>query len=154
APGTPTSTSICSGRSPTARGPGSICGAWPTGSYSSGTLMTMKIAIIGAGGVGGYFGARLAAAGGDGHFLARGAHLEALQKHGLQVLSPNGDLHVKPCKATDDPKTIGTVDLVFIAVKLWSTEEALATARPLVGPHTAVVSFQNGVIAADKVAKA
>jgi 2-dehydropantoate 2-reductase len=114
----------------------------------------MKIAVVGAGGVGGYFGARLAAAGEEVWFIARGAHLAAMKAHGLQVYSANGDVLVKPCKATDKPAEVGPADLVMVAVKLWSTEQALADAKPLVGPRTAVVSFQNGVAAADRVAAA
>jgi 2-dehydropantoate 2-reductase len=109
----------------------------------------MKIAIIGSGGVGGYFGARLAASGEDVTFVARGAHLEAMQKGGLKVLSALGDLHLPKVKATSDTKTIGPVDVVMIAVKLWATEEAAAAAKPLIGPNTVVVSFQNGVVAVD-----
>lgn len=109
----------------------------------------MKIAIVGAGGVGGYFGARLAAAAEDVTFIARGAHLAAMQKHGLRVRSARGDVHLKPVKATSDPAAVGPVDLVIIAVKLWSTEEAVEAAKPLLGPHTGVVSFQNGVDAVD-----
>lgn len=109
----------------------------------------MKIAIIGSGGVGGYFGARLAASGEDVTFVARGAHLEAMQKGGLKVLSALGDLHLPKVKATSDTKTIGPVDVVMIAVKLWATEEAAAVAKPLIGPNTVVVSFQNGVVAVD-----
>lgn len=109
----------------------------------------MKIAIIGSGGVGGYFGARLAASGEDVTFVARGAHLEALQKNGLKVLSALGELHLPKVKATSDTKTIGPVDVVMIAVKLWATEEAAVAAKPLIGPNTAVVSFQNGVVAVD-----
>jgi 2-dehydropantoate 2-reductase len=109
----------------------------------------MKLAIIGSGGVGGYFGARLAASGEDVTFVARGAHLEAMQKSGLKVLSANGDLHLPKVKATSDTKTIGPVDVVMIAVKLWSTEEAAVAAKPLIGPDTVAVSFQNGVIAVD-----
>ena len=109
----------------------------------------MKIAIIGSGGVGGYFGARLAASGADVTFVARGKHLEAMRKNGLKVLSALGDLHLPQVKATDDTKTIGPVDVVMIAVKLWATEEAAQSAKPLIGPNTVVVSFQNGVIAVD-----
>jgi 2-dehydropantoate 2-reductase len=114
----------------------------------------MKIAVVGAGGVGGYFGARLAASGQDVWFIARGAHLEAMRRDGLRVLSANGDVLVKPVQATDRPSDVGTADLVMIAVKLWSTGEALRDARPMVGPDTAVVSFQNGVVAVDQVAEA
>jgi 2-dehydropantoate 2-reductase len=114
--------------------------------------MNMKIAIVGAGGVGGYFGARLAAAGEDVWFIARGAHLEAMRRDGLQVLSGLGDVLVKPVQATETPAQVGPVDVVMLAVKLWSTDEALRDAAPLVGPASSVVSFQNGVIAADRVA--
>ena len=109
----------------------------------------MKIAIIGSGGVGGYFGARLAASGEDVTFVARGAHLEAIQKNGLKVLSALGDLHLSKVKVTNDTRTIGPVDVVMIAVKLWSTEEAAQSAKPLIGPQTVAVSFQNGVVAVD-----
>lgn len=109
----------------------------------------MKIAVIGAGGVGGYFGGRLAAAGTEVVFVARGRHLEAMKKNGLKVLSALGDAHLKPVRCTDDTGTIGPVDVVMIAVKLWSTEEAAQSAKPLLGPDTAVVSFQNGVVAVD-----
>ena len=112
----------------------------------------MKIAIVGAGGVGGYFGARLAVSGEEVHFIARGAHLEAIQNNGLQIYRTNGDILVKPARATSDPAAVGPADLVIVAVKLWSTEQALRDAAPLVGPNTAVVSFQNGVIAADTIA--
>ena len=111
----------------------------------------MKIAVIGSGGVGGYFGARLAAAGNDVTFVARGAHLEAMRASGLKVLSALGDLQLSKVKCTDDTSTIGPVDIVMIAVKLWSTEDAVATAKPLIGPDTAVVSFQNGIIAVDTI---
>jgi 2-dehydropantoate 2-reductase len=114
----------------------------------------MKIAVMGTGGVGGYFGARLAASGEQVHFIARGAHLEAIRNQGLQVLSANGDVLIKPALATTDASSVGPVDLVMVGVKLWSTEEALRDAKPLVGPGTAVVSFQNGVIAADLITKA
>ncbi|KPK35766.1 MAG: hypothetical protein AMJ66_00295 [Betaproteobacteria bacterium SG8_40] len=111
----------------------------------------MKIAVIGSGGVGGYFGARLAAAGNEVTFVARGAHLEAMQLNGLKVHSALGDLHLKKVNCTNDTSTIGPVDIVMIAVKLWSTDEAVEAARPLIGPGTAVISFQNGIIAADAV---
>ena len=114
----------------------------------------MKIAVMGAGGVGGYFGARLAKSGEDVSFVARGNHLAAMRADGLQVNSGNGDVLIKPVKATDKPAEIGAVDLVIVAVKLWSTEQALADARPLVGTGTAVVSFQNGVVAADAITEA
>jgi 2-dehydropantoate 2-reductase len=105
----------------------------------------MRIAIIGAGGVGGYFGARLALAGEDVHFVARGAHLAALRERGLAVRRDEGDLVARPVAATDDAASIGAVDVVLVAVKLWDTEAAARAARPLTGPGTAVVSLQNGV---------
>ncbi len=109
----------------------------------------MKIAIIGSGGVGGYFGARLAASGQDVTFVARGAHLEAMQKKGLKVLSALGDLHLPEVRATSDTTIVGPVDVIMIGVKLWATEEAAATAKPMIGPNTVAVSFQNGVVAVD-----
>lgn len=111
----------------------------------------MRIAIIGAGGVGGYFGAKLAHAGEDVTFVARGAHLAAMREHGLKVLSANGDLLVSPVQATDAPASLGPMDLVMIATKLWATDESIETARPLVGPASAILSFQNGVEAEDKL---
>ena len=105
----------------------------------------MRIAIMGSGGVGGYFGARLALAGNEVTFIARGAHLAAIRERGLRVESPLGDMHVNPARATDDPATIGPVDLVLFSVKLWDTESAAQAIAPLVGPDTAVISFQNGV---------
>ena len=106
----------------------------------------MRIAVIGAGGVGGYFGARLAAAGEDVRFVARGAHLEAIRRNGLRIDSAESPLTVR-VRAAPDPSELGPgpYDLVMIAVKLWSTAPAIETARTLVTPGTAVVSFQNGV---------
>jgi 2-dehydropantoate 2-reductase len=105
----------------------------------------MRIAIAGSGGVGGYFGGRLAAAGSDVTFLARGAHLEALRTRGLRIDSPKGNVHLSRVKAESDPAVIGPVDVVFFAVKLYDTESALALLPPLVGPETVVIGFQNGV---------
>jgi len=112
----------------------------------------VRIAVIGAGGVGGYFGAQLAAGGADVTFIARGPHLEAMRERGLRVESPAHPQWLHPVKATSDAESVGPVDLVVIAVKLWSTEQAIASARPLLGQDTGVVSFQNGVDAADRVA--
>lgn len=109
----------------------------------------MHIAIIGAGGVGGYFGARFAHEGEKVTFIARGAHLAAMREHGLRVRSANGDMSVNPVQATDDASTVGIVDLVMIAVKLWSTHDAIETARSMMGPSSTVVSFQNGIEAED-----
>jgi 2-dehydropantoate 2-reductase len=113
----------------------------------------MKIAVMGTGGVGGYFGARLAASGTDVTFVARGEHLKAMQRDGLKILSANGNLTLKPVKVIDDPASIGHVDLVMIAVKLWSTEDAAGAIAPLMGPNSAVISWQNGVIAEDILIK-
>jgi 2-dehydropantoate 2-reductase len=109
----------------------------------------MKILVLGTGGVGGYFGGRLAAAGADVTFVARGRHLRALKENGLRVESGLGNLHLKPVRATDDPAEAGVADVVMIAVKLWDTESAAQAAAPAVGPETAVVSFQNGVDAVE-----
>ena len=106
----------------------------------------MKIAIMAAGGVGGYFGARLAAAGEDVTFIARGDHLKAMRDRGLRINSQKfGDVHIKDVQATDDPAAVGPVDVVLFAVKLWDTEAAAKAAAPLLGGDTAIVSFQNGV---------
>ena len=100
---------------------------------------------MGSGGVGGYFGARLAQAGCDVGFIARGAHLAALRERGLVVESKLGNASLPKVRATDDPSTLGSVDLVLIAVKLWDTEAAVRAISPIVGPTTAVLSLQNGV---------
>jgi 2-dehydropantoate 2-reductase len=105
----------------------------------------MRIVIMGSGGVGGYFGARLAAGGSEVTFIARGAHLAAMRAHGLLVESPLGAIRVPQVKATDDPKTAGPADLVIVAVKLWDTEQAARQIEPLVRDGAAVVSLQNGV---------
>jgi 2-dehydropantoate 2-reductase len=105
----------------------------------------MRIAIMGSGGVGGYVGGRLAASGQDTTFIARGAHLAALRSQGLRIESARGEVTVRPAQATDDPATIGPVDLVIFAVKLYDTEQAAAATRPLIGPATGVVTLQNGV---------
>lgn len=105
----------------------------------------MKIAIMGSGGVGGYFGARLAKAGAEVSFIARGAHLAAMREHGLKVESGLGDIHLPKVNVTDDPRTIGKVDLVLFSVKLRDTETAAQSIKPLFGPDTGILSFQNGV---------
>lgn len=109
----------------------------------------MRIAIMGTGGVGGYFGARLAHAGHDVAFIARGKQLDALRADGLRVESPLGDLHLPEVVATDDPAGLDPVDLVLFSVKLWDTEDAAEQVRPLLREETAVVSFQNGVVKDD-----
>ncbi len=105
----------------------------------------MKIAVMASGGVGGYFGARLAAAGEEVHFLARGAHLDAIRQNALKVESALGVVHIENANATDDPAFIGPADVVLFAVKLWDTEAAGESCKPLVGPDTAVIMLQNGV---------
>jgi 2-dehydropantoate 2-reductase len=98
-----------------------------------------------AGALGGYYGARLAAAGHDVVFFARGAHLKALRANGLRLESPLGDLHLAKVNATDDPASAGRVDVVLFAVKLWDTEQAAIDMKPIVGQGTRVISLQNGV---------
>ena len=105
----------------------------------------MRIAIVGSGGLGGYFGGRLAAAGVDVVFLARGAHLDALRTGGLRIESPNGNLDLPRVSATDDASTVGVVDMVLFAVKLYDTESAIPLLPPLIGDDTVVIPFQNGV---------
>src|SRR4051794_572009 len=105
----------------------------------------MRIAIIGSGGVGGYFGGRLASTGGDVSFIARGAHPAALRERGLRIESPDGNIDVPRVTATDDPATIGPVDVVFFAVKLYDTDAAIQMLPGLIGPQTMVIPFQNGV---------
>ncbi|WP_448188565.1 2-dehydropantoate 2-reductase [Azospirillum sp. sgz301742] len=114
----------------------------------------MRIAVMGAGAVGGYFGARLLAAGADVAFLARGRHLAAILKDGLRIESGSGELHLTDVTATDDPASIGPVDVVLFAVKLWDTEDAARSIRPLVGPRTAVITLQNGVTSLDTLSTA
>jgi 2-dehydropantoate 2-reductase len=110
----------------------------------------MKIAVMGSGGVGGLVGGRLATVGADVHFVARRGHLDAMRQNGLTIESDaHGTLHVPQVNVTDDPATIGVADYVLIAVKLWDTEAAGRAVASLVGPHTAVLSLQNGVIKDD-----
>ena len=105
----------------------------------------MRIAVMGSGGLGGYFGARLCDGGADVHFIARGKHLQAMRSDGLRLEGP-APIHIPRVSATDDPGEIGVVDLVMFCVKLWDTELALQQIRPLIGPDTAIISFQNGVL--------
>jgi 2-dehydropantoate 2-reductase len=113
----------------------------------------LRFAVIGAGGVGGYFGGRLAAAGHDVTFVARGAHLEALRRDGLAVSSVAGDFTVDPVRATTDPGGVGEVDAVLLAVKTWQVRPAAEAAKPLVGKETAVITLQNGVDAPGEAAE-
>lgn len=114
----------------------------------------MKIGVFGAGGIGGYFGGRLAAAGHDVTFIARGAHLEAIRRDGLVVSSVAGDFTVAPAAATDDPAQVGPVDVVLLGVKTWQLGPAITALAPMVGPDTAVLTTQNGVEAPAQVAAA
>ena len=112
----------------------------------------MRIGIMAAGAVGGYVGARLAAAGHDVVFFARGAHLDAMRRNGLKVESPAGDLHLKPVTVTDDPSSVAPVDIVIFAVKLWDTERAGAQIKPIVTRDTRVITLQNGVDSVERLA--
>ena len=109
----------------------------------------MRIAFMGAGGVGGLIGARLAHAGCDVSFVARGAHLAAMREHGLRLESQVENVHLAKVRVTDDPGTLGPVDLVIFSVKLWDTEKAARAILPLIGPETGVISLQNGVVKDD-----
>jgi len=108
----------------------------------------MKIIIFGSGGVGGYFGARLAATGEDVRFIARGAHLEAIKRNGLYLESALGDLHIDDARATGDPVTIGAVDMVLFAVKLSDSEAAATACKTLLGANTTLIMLQKTVSAA------
>ncbi|MEO7003510.1 MAG: 2-dehydropantoate 2-reductase [Ktedonobacterales bacterium] len=112
----------------------------------------MRIGVVGAGGVGGYLGARLAQAGHEVVFIARGDHLRAIQAHGLQVHSPAGTFTVQPARATDDPRAAGPVEIALVAVKAWQTPQVAETMRPLVGDTTTVAPLLNGVEAPTQLA--
>lgn len=114
----------------------------------------MRITVFGSGAVGGYFGGRLAQAGEEVVFIARGAHLQALRSDGLRVDSPKGDFLVQPAQATDDPAQVGAVDAVLVGVKAWQVPQAAQAMRPLLGPDTCVVPLQNGVEAPAQLAAA
>ena len=111
----------------------------------------MRVAVVGAGGVGGGFGAALAHGGADVTFIARGAHLAAMKTDGLRVESERGNTHLIPTQATDDPATVGRVDYVLFCVKLWDVESAGAAIKSMVGPSTAVITLQNGVDAHERL---
>src|SRR3982750_740733 len=117
------------------------------------TVTDVKVAIYGSGGVGGYFGARLAAAGNDVHFIARGAHLAAMREQGLRVESGLGNVHIRP-NVHERPEEIGAVDVVLFAVKLADVQNAAEHLRPLLHERTLVLCFQNGVEAPEMVARA
>ena len=112
----------------------------------------MKVVVMGAGALGGYFGGRLAAAGHEVTLIARGAHLAALRKNGLKIRSPKGDLHLEQIGATDDPSGLGPVDVVLFMVKNYDVEASAHAIKPLIGRDTMVVTCQNGVSAPDRLA--
>jgi len=112
----------------------------------------MRIAVMAAGAVGAYFGARLAAAGHEVFFIARGAHRDAIKANGLTVKSTHGDVHIAKANVTDNPAEVGPVDTVLFAVKLWDTEKAAEATLPLLGPDTRVITLQNGVDSYERVA--
>lgn len=115
----------------------------------------MKIAVMGSGGLGGLYGGRLAHAGYDVSFIARGAHLAAMREHGLLIDNePHATIHLPRVRATADPAAVGLADFVLIAVKLWDTESAVGAIRPMVGPQTTVISLQNGVMKDDTLRRA
>jgi len=114
----------------------------------------MRIAIVGSGGLGGYYGGLLARTGHEVTFIARGAHLAALREKGLQVISVHGDFHVAPVRATADPAEAGPVDLVLVCVKTPAIDAAAKAARAMVGPDTVVMGLQNGIDAAERIGAA
>ena len=111
----------------------------------------MRIAVIGAGGIGGPYGASLAKAGADVTFVARGAHLAAIRENGLRIEGDRGETHIRPAQATDDIAGIGTVDIVLCCVKLWDLEVVAEQIRAIIGSQTAVIPLQNGVDAAQRL---
>jgi len=114
----------------------------------------MKIAVIGSGGLGGYYGGLLARAGHEVHFISRGVHLAALRQRGLQVNSVHGDFHVAPVRATDNAQEVGPADLVLVCVKTPALDAAARAARPMVGPDTVVMGLQNGIEAPERIGAA
>lgn len=112
-----------------------------------------RIAVFGTGAVGGYFGGRLAEAGHEVAFIARGSHLHALREDGLRVESPAGDFHIQPVRATDDPADVGPVDVLLVGVKAWQVREAARAMRPMIGADTMVLPLQNGVEAPAELAE-
>jgi len=115
-------------------------------------LTKMKIAILGTGGVGGYFGAKMAQAGFNVSFLARGAHLDAMRRNGLQIKSIAGDFTVKPVHATDRIEDIGMADWIILGVKAWQVKEIARKLKPILSPETAILPLQNGVLAMEELA--
>jgi len=112
----------------------------------------MRIAIFGAGGVGGYFGAQLTRSGEEVFFIARKEHLQAIHTHGLRVETPKGEIVIQPSQASDNPAQVGMVDTVILGVKAWQVPEAARAMKPMIGPETFVVPLQNGVEASSQLA--
>lgn len=112
----------------------------------------VKIGVFGSGGVGGYFGGKLAQSGVDVHFIARGEHLRAIQASGLQVESDQGDFWLKSVQAAENPQEVGRVDAILLGVKAWQVSEAAQAMKPMVGPDTFVIPLQNGVEAPTQLA--
>jgi 2-dehydropantoate 2-reductase len=112
----------------------------------------MKIAIIGAGGVGGYFGGKIANSGHMVTFVARGEHFKAIRENGLKVLSISGDFIIDRVKVTDEIKNVGKVDLVLLAVKAWQVNEVARQIKDIAADHTTILPLQNGVMAAQELA--
>jgi 2-dehydropantoate 2-reductase len=113
----------------------------------------LRIAVFGSGAVGGYFGGRLAEAGEDVHFVARGAHLAAIRELGLRASSVEGDFLIRPANATDQPSAVGPADVILLGVKAWQVPEAAQAIGPLVGERTCVVPLQNGIEAPEQLAE-
>src|SRR5688500_11394434 len=112
----------------------------------------MRIAVMGAGAVGAYFGAKLALAGHDLAFIARGEHLQAMQRRGLRVITPAGNFDVQNARFTADPNDVGIVDLILFCVKSFDTESAAESLKPMIGDDTRILSLQNGIDNAEKIA--
>jgi 2-dehydropantoate 2-reductase len=113
----------------------------------------MRIAVMGSGAVGGYFGAKLAAAGHKVSFIARGEHLDAIKRSGLKVQSPNGNLHIHPAQCSADPQSVDKVDVLLFCVKSYDTESAAHAIEPMVSDTTIILSLQNGIDNSDKLAR-
>lgn len=125
---------------------------WKIGLWKMGWLEgRMRIAVMGAGALGGYFGGRLAAAGHEVVLIARGAHLAAIRERGLKIQSPRGDLHLTKIAATDDPSTVRPVDVVMFMVKNYDVESGARAIAPMLGSTTMVITCQNGVTAYDRL---
>src|SRR5207249_7457131 len=135
-----------------ARRPGGRCGAQDRAAeHREHASLLMRVAVLGSGGIGGYYGALLARSGHDVAFIARGAHLEAMQRRGLTVRTPEGESTI-PVTASADTASIGTVDLVLFSVKSYDTETAAQALTPLMARDTAVITFQNGLDNVDAIA--